>query len=98
MAQRKSWDELRTAREGEPGYADAYMQAEIRYQFGRAVRQAREAGGLSQATLAARLGTTQPAVARLEAGGVDPKLSTVARLAEVFGRAFHVSGKGVDAA
>ena len=44
------------------------------------VRQARVEAGLSQAQLAERAGTSQPAVARLEAGEGSPSLSTVQRL------------------
>jgi HTH-type transcriptional regulator/antitoxin HipB len=45
------------------------------------VRGAREKLGISQAELAARIGSTQPAVARLEAGGVSPSLDTLSRIA-----------------
>jgi transcriptional regulator with XRE-family HTH domain len=37
--------------------------------------------GLSQDVVAARMGTSQPAVARLEAGLTDPKISTLERYA-----------------
>jgi predicted transcriptional regulator len=37
--------------------------------------------GLSQAEVAARMGTSQPAVARLEAGRSDTRLSTLERYA-----------------
>jgi predicted transcriptional regulator len=37
--------------------------------------------GLSQGEVAARMGTSQPAVARLEAGGVDARMSTLQRYA-----------------
>ena len=37
--------------------------------------------GLSQTTVAARMGTSQSAVARLEAGRGDPRLSTLTRYA-----------------
>jgi transcriptional regulator with XRE-family HTH domain len=37
--------------------------------------------GLSQTAVAARMGTSQSAVARLEAGGSDLRLSTLARYA-----------------
>ncbi|HEY1485547.1 MAG TPA: helix-turn-helix domain-containing protein [Micromonosporaceae bacterium] len=37
--------------------------------------------GISQGEVAARMGTSQPAVARLEAGGVDARLSTLQRYA-----------------
>lgn len=45
------------------------------------VRGAREKLGITQAELAARIGSTQPAVARLEAGGVSPSLDTLSRIA-----------------
>jgi predicted transcriptional regulator len=37
--------------------------------------------GLTQTAVAARMGTSQSAVARLEAGRSDPRLSTLARYA-----------------
>ncbi len=47
----------------------------------RVLTKRRRRLGLSQTTVAARMGTSQSAVARLEAGGSDPKLSTLARYA-----------------
>ncbi|MBA2505434.1 MAG: helix-turn-helix transcriptional regulator [Thermoleophilaceae bacterium] len=41
------------------------------------IRAARVEAGLSQAELAERLGTTQPAVARLEREGANPRLNTL---------------------
>jgi predicted transcriptional regulator len=41
----------------------------------------RRAAGLSQTELAARMGTSQSAVARLERGDADTRLSTVERYA-----------------
>jgi ribosome-binding protein aMBF1 (putative translation factor) len=49
----------------------------------------REALGLSQALVATRMGTSQPAVARLEAGEVDAKLSTLERFAAALGFRIH---------
>lgn len=46
----------------------------------------RRAAGLSQAEVADRMGTSQPAVARVEAGAVDVRLSTLRRYAEAVGR------------
>ena len=46
--------------------------------------------GLSQKTVAALMGTTQPALARLERGEIDPKLSTLERYAEALGRSIAV--------
>jgi transcriptional regulator with XRE-family HTH domain len=42
----------------------------------------RRAHGLSQTEVAARMGTSQSAVARLESGQVDVRLSTLTRYAE----------------
>jgi predicted transcriptional regulator len=47
------------------------------------IRDARHDAGLTQAELAARLGTTQSAIARLEATGANPRLSTLTRALEV---------------
>lgn len=45
----------------------------------------RRAARLSQTEVAARMGTSQSTVARLEAGEVDPRLSTLERYAEALG-------------
>ncbi len=41
--------------------------------------------GLSQKFVAAQMGTTQPALARLERGEIDPRLSTLERYAAALG-------------
>ena len=46
------------------------------------IHELREKRGLSQRELAERLGTTQSAVARLEAGNVSPSLPTLDKVAE----------------
>ena len=45
----------------------------------------RRALGLSQVEMAARMGTSQSAVARLESGGSDIRLSTLERYAAAMG-------------
>jgi transcriptional regulator with XRE-family HTH domain len=56
--------------------------------------------GLTQADLAARLGTTQSAVARLEAPGSNPTVATLERLLEATGHTLVLAatnaGSGVD--
>lgn len=49
------------------------------------LRDTRVQKGLSQAEVAARIGTTQSAIARLESGAADPRLSTVQRYADAVG-------------
>ncbi len=46
---------------------------------------ARQRLGLSQADVAARMGTSQPAVARLESGESDARLSTIERYSAALG-------------
>lgn len=45
----------------------------------------RQAAGLSQTEIAARMRTSQPAVARLESGDVDVRMSTLERYAAAVG-------------
>jgi predicted transcriptional regulator len=48
--------------------------------------KARQEHGLSQTEIAARMGTSQSAVARLESGDVDVRLSTLERYAAAVDR------------
>lgn len=50
----------------------------------------RRRSGLSQTQVAARMGTSQSAVARLEAGEVDVRLSTLERYAAAVGHRLDV--------
>lgn len=56
--------------------------------------------GLSQRELAARVGMAQTAIARLEQGDVEPKLSTLLRLARALGTPLnvHLAPNTADAA
>ena len=49
------------------------------------IREARRRAGLTQSQLANRLGTTQSAVARMEAGALSPRFSTLRRAVEACG-------------
>lgn len=51
----------------------------------REMKERRQRAGLSQTEVAARMGTSQSAVARLEAGTSDVRLSTLLRYAEAIG-------------
>ena len=52
---------------------------------GRLIREARRLGGLTQADLARRLGTTQSAVSNWERGRDTPRVDTLARILEACG-------------
>ena len=54
-------------------------------QGGHLIREARRRAGLTQRELAARVGTTQSAIARIEAGDSSPSLERVVRLVRACG-------------
>jgi len=62
-------------------FDETYEATRLALNVGEKVRNAREAAGLSQRELAARMGTSQAAVARLEAGGVGATLTTLQKVA-----------------
>jgi len=84
---RTSWADLKDQRVGAMSaeeraeYDRAYAEAKLAAEVGERIRAAREEAGLSQRELAARMGTSQAAVARLEAGGVGATLTTLHRVA-----------------
>jgi ribosome-binding protein aMBF1 (putative translation factor) len=75
-----SYEDLARARRGSDEYRQGRAEAERAYLLGRAVRERRLALGLSQVELAARAGMTQPALSRLEAGGVIPTIPLLDRI------------------
>jgi len=73
MALRRSADE------------QAARMAEDRSRLVRELAERRQAAGLSQTEVAARMGTSQSAVARLESGTADLRASTLERYAAAVG-------------
>ena len=57
------------------------MEAKRTFELAERVREAREHRGITQSELAKRIGSTQPAIARLEAGGITPSFDTLRRIA-----------------
>ncbi len=65
-----------------PELVDAALRAR---RLLRSLAERRRELGLSQTTVAARMGTSQSALARLESGESDPRISTVERYALAVG-------------
>jgi ribosome-binding protein aMBF1 (putative translation factor) len=63
----------------------AARMAEDRGRLVRKLAEQRQAAGLSQTEVAARMGTSQSAVARLESGTADVRASTLERYAAAVG-------------
>ena len=79
-ADHSSYDDLARERRDSAEYREGYAEAQRAFLIGQAVRERRLALGLSQTELAARAGMTQPALSRLEAGGVIPKIPLPERI------------------
>ena len=83
----KTWNELKDRRlaamtpSEREQFNETYSATRLALDVGEKIRDARDATGLSQRDLAARMGTSQAAVARLEAGGVGATLTTLQKVA-----------------
>jgi len=62
------------------------VRSERRHELIEELVRARRDSELSQTQIAARMGTSQSAVARLESGDLDARLSTLERYAAALGR------------
>ena len=79
------WKEVRQELLRDPKVRAAYEQKKPQYQIVRQLVEQRKKLNMTQAELATRLGTTQSAVARLEAGVGNATIRTVSRMADVLG-------------
>jgi len=75
-----SYEDLGRDRRASAEFRLGYAEAERAFLIGRAVRDRRLALGLSQTEVARRAGMTQPALSRLEAGGVIPTIPLLERI------------------
>jgi ribosome-binding protein aMBF1 (putative translation factor) len=70
----------------DPDFPRLVDEALARRRLLRELASEREAEGLTRTVVAARMGTSESAVARLEKGEADAKLSTVGRYAAAVGK------------
>ena len=75
----------------DPTFPAALVAAEERLAIMTRLKAARKAAGLSRAAVAARMGTSESAVARMEGGALDARISTVARFAAAVGVRLQVA-------
>jgi len=73
-----------------PEVRKEYAKADAEFALIEAMITARREAKLTQAELAEKIGTTQSAIARLEAGRVSPSISTLRRYAEATGHQLQV--------
>jgi len=93
---RKTWEEIKAKRADTPARRRGYEQAGRTVRLAMEIHDLREKRGLSQRQLAERVGTTQSAVARLEAGSISPSLPTLDKVAEALGVELVVSFVDLD--
>lgn len=85
MSKRTTWSDSKSQRGDTEARRRGYQQSKDAFELGARVRAERERLGLTQTELAERMETTQPTIARLEAGGVTPSLDTLRRAANALG-------------
>jgi HTH-type transcriptional regulator / antitoxin HipB len=84
-ARAERWEQVRGDRLASTAANAGLQRARRALELGERIRGLREAQGVSQAELGRRIGSTQPAIARLEAGRVSPTLETLDRVAAALG-------------
>lgn len=72
-------------------FEHTYRQATLAARVGEIVRDAREAAGISQRELAQRMSTSQPVVARIEAGHVAATLTSLQKIADALNGDINIS-------
>ncbi len=78
-----------TDQEFSSGFDEGYKA----FKIGAALKQAREASGLTQEQIATKLHTKKSAISRIENHAEDIRLSTLERFVAVLGRKLEVSIK-----
>lgn len=78
------YGQIRSRWETDPEFRKEFEALGLEFTLARELVEARTRAGLSQSDVAARMGTSQPAVARLESGH-KPSLKTLERYAEAVG-------------
>lgn len=92
MAGHSRWKTLqarRLAETGDAGEHPEYEQAGRDLRLGDQLRAVRKSRNLTQKEVAERAGISQPALSRIELGGV-PDIETLRRLGNAMGVRFHV--------
>jgi DNA-binding XRE family transcriptional regulator len=79
---------------GNPEFKKEFDALEEEFALARSMTQARVAAKLTQQELAQRMGTTQSAISRLEAGATTPSMTTLRRLAKATGTRVRITFVG----
>ena len=77
--------------QADPDFQRDYDALAEEFELAAALIKARTEAGLTQDQLAARMGTTQSVIARMEGGKSRPSTTTLQKLAAATGTRLHVS-------
>ena len=83
-------DELHERRSRQADCREAYEELGLEYTVARELIEARTRTGFSQAELAARMETTQSAVAGMESGRTRPSMRTLEKVARATGTRLRI--------
>ena len=72
-------------------FAKAYADLEVEFEIALELIKARKLSGLTQGEIAAKMGTTQSVIARLESGKATPSIKTLEKYAHETGKHLHFS-------
>ncbi|OGE77861.1 MAG: transcriptional regulator [Candidatus Doudnabacteria bacterium RIFCSPHIGHO2_01_FULL_46_14] len=72
-------------------FKKAYDELEPEFALIRMIIRKRLNNGLTQKQLAAKLGTKQPVISRLESGTYNPSIKFLHRVADALGAEIHIS-------
>ena len=89
----KSWNEVKNEMLRDLETASAYNELDEEYVLIASIMRARLEKGLSQAELAARMGTTQGNISRLESGRYNPSMKFLQRVARALEKELEVTLK-----
>ena len=78
-------DQFTAEASADPVFPAALDQARRRREFLRQLAECRKRAGMTRTVVAGKMGTSEAAVARLEAGSTDPRWSSVERFAAAVG-------------
>ena len=74
----------------DPEFAQAWEESEAEHRVRLALIKARQQTGMTQAELAEATGMRQNAISRIETGGTNPTVSTLAKIAAGLGKRLEV--------
>jgi len=85
------WSEVKERALRNPEVRAAYEELEPEYEITRQLIRARLERGMSQKELAAKIGTRQSAISRIEGGGQNVSVGMVNKVARALGTKVHVT-------